>query len=178
MPARYLGTTRYHTSPRECTPQGCTLFNCQRMKMPKVADIVGIINKIAPPALAETWDNPGLQVGDPAADVARIMVALDPTPAVINAAISASCQLLVTHHPLIFKPLTSISTATAQGSQIQTAIRSGLSIVSYAYQLRHCQRRLERPVGPQNWAACLCPTEDNNRTGAVETGRVCSGRPS
>ena len=100
------------------------------MKIPKVADIVGIINKIAPVTLAETWDNPGLQIGDPAAEVSRIMVALDPTPEVIDAAIAASCQLLVTHHPLIFKPLKSISTATPHCALIQKAIRGGLSIVT------------------------------------------------
>ncbi len=100
------------------------------MKTPKVADIVGIINKIAPVTLAETWDNPGLQIGDPAADVSRIMVALDPTPDVVDSAIAASCQLLVTHHPLIFKPLKSISTATPHGALIQKAIRAGVSIVT------------------------------------------------
>lgn len=100
------------------------------MKIPKTADIVGIINKIAPIALAEAWDNPGLQIGDPAAEVARVMVALDPTPDVIDSAIAASCQLLVTHHPLIFKPLKSISTATPHGALIQKAIKGGLSIVS------------------------------------------------
>ncbi len=100
------------------------------MKIPKVADIVGIINKIAPMALAESWDNPGLQIGDPAAEVTCVMVALDPTPAVIDSAIAASCQLLVTHHPLIFKPLKSISTATPHGALIQKAIRGGVSIVT------------------------------------------------
>lgn len=100
------------------------------MKIPRVADIVGIINKMAPVSLAEAWDNPGLQVGDPAARVARVMVALDPTPDVIDSAISASCQLLVTHHPLIFKPLNSISTATPHGASIQKAIKGGLSILA------------------------------------------------
>jgi dinuclear metal center YbgI/SA1388 family protein len=100
------------------------------MKIPKIADIVGIINKIAPPALAEAWDNPGLQIGDPAAEVNRVMVALDPAPDVIDSALKASCQLLVTHHPLIFKPLSSISTATPHGAAILKAIRGGLSIVS------------------------------------------------
>jgi len=100
------------------------------MKIPKTADIVGIINKIAPAALAEAWDNSGLQIGDPAAEVTRVMVALDPTPDVIDSAIAASCQLLVTHHPLIFKPLKTISTATPHGALIQKAIKGGLSIVS------------------------------------------------
>ena len=100
------------------------------MKISKVADIVGIINKIAPVRLAEAWDNPGLQVGDPTGEVTRVMVALDPTPAVIDSALEKSCQLLVTHHPLIFKPLKSISTVTALGTSIQKAIKGGLSIVS------------------------------------------------
>jgi dinuclear metal center YbgI/SA1388 family protein len=100
------------------------------MKTPKTSDIAGIINKIAPAALAEAWDNPGLQIGDPVAEATRIMVALDPTPDVIDSALAASCNLLVTHHPLIFKPLKSISTATPQGTLIQRAIKGGLSIIS------------------------------------------------
>lgn len=100
------------------------------MKIPKTSDVAGIINKIAPTALAETWDNSGLQVGDPTAEVNRIMIALDPTPSVIDSAITSSCQLLVTHHPLIFKPLKSISTATTLGASIQTAIKAGLSILT------------------------------------------------
>lgn len=100
------------------------------MKIPKTADIVGIINKIAPAELAEAWDNPGLQIGDPIAEVTQVMVALDPAPDVIDSALKASCQLLVTHHPLIFKPLNSISTSSPLGSSIQKAIRGGLSVVS------------------------------------------------
>lgn len=96
----------------------------------KLSDIVGIINKIAPPYLAEDWDNVGLQVGDPASDVARIMVALDPGPDAVHAAIASSCQLLLTHHPLIFKPLKRISTADETGRLIHQAIASRLAIVS------------------------------------------------
>jgi dinuclear metal center YbgI/SA1388 family protein len=101
-----------------------------RMKTPKLSDILGIINKISPTSLAETWDNPGLQVGDPLAEVSSIMVALDATPAVVESALRDNCQLLVTHHPLIFKPQKSISTATPQGRIIHAAIRGGLGIIS------------------------------------------------
>jgi dinuclear metal center YbgI/SA1388 family protein len=100
------------------------------MKRAKVSDILGIINKIAPHALSESWDNAGLQVGDPTAEVSRVMVALDATSAVINSALSHTCQMLVTHHPLIFKPQKSISTATSQGQLIHTAIGGGLAIAS------------------------------------------------
>ena len=58
------------------------------------------------------------------------MVALDATPAVVESALASKCQMLLTHHPLIFKPLKSISTATSQGRLIHTAIRGGLSVVS------------------------------------------------
>lgn len=98
--------------------------------MAKLSDIVGIIGKIAAPGLAESWDNTGLQLGDPAAEIKRIMVALDASPAVVESAISIGCQLLVTHHPLIFKPQKSISSSTPQGHLIHKAIRSGLAIVS------------------------------------------------
>jgi dinuclear metal center YbgI/SA1388 family protein len=101
-----------------------------RMKTPKLSDILGIINKISPTDLAESWDNPGLQVGDPTAEVSRIMVALDATPTVIESALQSNCQLLVTHHPLIFKPQKTISTITPQGKLIHAAIRGGLGITS------------------------------------------------
>jgi dinuclear metal center YbgI/SA1388 family protein len=100
------------------------------MQQAKLSDLVGIINKIAPPFLAEEWDNVGLQVGDPAAEVRRVMVALDPCPVSVDAAIHASCQLLVTHHPLIFKPLKRISTADEPGRLIHRAIANNLAIVS------------------------------------------------
>ncbi|MBK5274294.1 MAG: Nif3-like dinuclear metal center hexameric protein [Desulfuromonadales bacterium] len=100
------------------------------MKTAKISDIAGIISKIAPVSLAESWDNPGLQVGDPTATVSRIMVALDATSSVIESALLSGCQLLVTHHPLIFKPQKSISAATPLGKSIHTAIRGGLGIVS------------------------------------------------
>jgi dinuclear metal center YbgI/SA1388 family protein len=105
-------------------------FCLHLMKILKLSDVLGIINKISPTHLAESWDNPGLQVGDPTAEVSSIMVALDATPAVIESALQADCQLLVTHHPLIFKPLKSISTATTQGKSIHTAIQGGLGIIS------------------------------------------------
>lgn len=96
----------------------------------KLSDIVGIINKIAPPAFAEDWDNVGLQVGDPASCIERIMVALDPCPEAVDAAINNSCQLLLTHHPLIFKPLKRIATTDATGRLIHQAFAGRLAIVS------------------------------------------------
>ena len=85
---------------------------------------------MAPLDLAESWDNPGLQVGDPQTIITRIMVALDATPVVIQTALNSSCDLLITHHPLIFTPQKSLSTATLEGTSIFAAIKGGLAIVS------------------------------------------------
>ena len=96
----------------------------------KLSDIAGIINKIAPPALAEDWDNVGLQVGDPKSGISRIMVALDPSREAIDSAIENSCQLLLTHHPLIFKPLKKITSSDETGDLIRKAIKADLAIFS------------------------------------------------
>jgi len=111
----------------------------------KLSDIVGIINKIAPPVLAEDWDNVGLQVGDPANEIDRIMVALDPCPEAVDAAIKSSCQLLLTHHPLIFKPLKRIATTDETGRLIHKAIANGDCLSPY--KLRCCPKRSERSFG-------------------------------
>lgn len=113
-----MHTTRMHS------------FSFRAMQKAKLSDLIGIINKIAPPGLAEDWDNVGLQVGDPAAEVGRVMVALDPCPAAVEEAILNSCQLLLTHHPLIFKPLKRISTADEAGKLIHRSIAANLAILS------------------------------------------------
>lgn len=100
------------------------------MKTAKVSDIVGIINKKFPFALSEEWDNVGLQLGDPAADVMRIMVALDPLPEVVDEAVARDCQLLVTHHPLIFAPLRQLTTSSVVGRLALGAARQGLALLA------------------------------------------------
>ena len=69
-----------------------------------VADVLADLDAWAPPALAQGYDNPGLQVGDPAAPVTGGVVALDLTHAVVDEARAAGANLVVTHHPLLFKP--------------------------------------------------------------------------
>jgi dinuclear metal center YbgI/SA1388 family protein len=89
-----------------------------------------MINKIAPPALAEEWDNPGLQLGDPKRPAERIMVALDPGQEAVEAAVAAGCSLLVTHHPLFFRPLKRIDASEPTGGVVFRAIGNNLAILS------------------------------------------------
>jgi dinuclear metal center YbgI/SA1388 family protein len=105
-------------------------FLLRPMITPRVSDVVGILNVLAPFRFAEEWDNAGLQVGDPAAPAARIMVALDADRCALEAAAATGCRLLLTHHPMIFRPLKKISIADPLGSLLALAIKNDLTIVS------------------------------------------------
>jgi dinuclear metal center YbgI/SA1388 family protein len=93
-----------------------------------VTDIIKVAERIAPPVLAEAWDNVGLQVGHPEWPVKRVWVALDPLPQVVADACRAGVDLLITHHPLIFKPLKSVDCGSPIGSIIQEALLNRLTI--------------------------------------------------
>lgn len=70
-----------------------------------VRDILQYIDRIAPFATAEEWDNPGLLVGSSNQEVSRILVALDATAGALEAAKAMGAELIITHHPVIFAPL-------------------------------------------------------------------------
>ena len=93
-----------------------------------VRDLTSIIEELIPPALAEPWDNVGLQIGDPAWPVRRVQVALDATAEVVKHACSQQVDLLLTHHPLIFKPLKKIDLETPQGKLLEAAISNRMAI--------------------------------------------------
>ena len=96
--------------------------------MATVAEIIQVMDQLAPPLLAEEWDNVGLQIGDSRQPVGRIWVALDPSPEVVKAACQKKVDLLITHHPLIFRPLKAIDFETPGGSIIQMAASHHLAI--------------------------------------------------
>lgn len=95
-----------------------------------VKDFIKIIHRLAPPDLAMEWDNSGLQVGSSEAEVTKIGLALDATMATVNEALDTGCDLLFTHHPLIFKSLKSIEFESPEGAIIRRAITGNLCIFS------------------------------------------------
>ena len=103
-------------------------FDAGMIVDPTVSDIIDVLDRLAPQALAEEWDNVGLQVGDPRRRVKTIWIALDPIYPVVDAACRQKVDLLITHHPLIFKPLRSINVRSPQGSIIDLAVRHRLAI--------------------------------------------------
>lgn len=95
-----------------------------------VAEIIELMEKVAPGALAEPWDNVGLQLGSQHWPVELIWVALDPDPRVIRAAAQAGVDLLIAHHPLILEPLKRLDLDTPWGAAMGIAIRHQLAIFS------------------------------------------------
>ncbi|MCC6465032.1 MAG: Nif3-like dinuclear metal center hexameric protein [Planctomycetes bacterium] len=96
----------------------------------KVSRLVDFFDQHYPFALAEEWDNVGLVVGDPGAEVQGVFMAVDVTHDVLQQAHEAGCNVLVTHHPVIFKPVQKLNTAELQGGLVARAIRDGCALVS------------------------------------------------
>lgn len=90
--------------------------------------IIKIMNEIAPESLAESWDNVGLLVGNADSEVDRVLVALEATEAVVDEAISSNIDLIICHHPLLFKPLKRITDADPIGKLVRKLIKNDISL--------------------------------------------------
>lgn len=88
------------------------------------------LDRLAPFNLAEPWDNVGLMVGDPGWPVTGIMTALDPTEDLLVEARESNCNLIVTHHPLIFQPLKSIRPDQPAGRLLAAALAAEIAIIA------------------------------------------------
>jgi dinuclear metal center YbgI/SA1388 family protein len=95
-----------------------------------VGQFLELLERLAPARLAESWDNPGLQVGGDGGNVTKVFISLDPTLGALRRAREAGADLLFTHHPLIFRPLTRIEAAVYPGNVIHEAVKAGVTIFS------------------------------------------------
>mgnify|MGYP003291401449 CR=1 FL=1 len=93
--------------------------------MATVNDIYNYIDSIAPFDTQEEWDNSGLLVGDKNTEVTKILFALDVTSDIINQAVECGAELIVTHHPIIFKPVSDV----LSDSLIYKLIKNNISII-------------------------------------------------
>lgn len=95
-----------------------------------VNDIVKIMDGIAPPNLAEAWDNVGLLVGRSDNTVKKIMVALDVSPEVAEQALEHKVQMIVTHHPVIFDPVKKMTDRTWQQKLLLDCAENKIAVYS------------------------------------------------
>ena len=95
-----------------------------------VRDWLDMVHDLYPRAQAADWDHVGLQVGDPDAGVARVLIALDVTSAVVDEAATEPGTLVLAHHPLLFRPLASLTPDTASGRTALRTARAGVAVAA------------------------------------------------
>lgn len=96
----------------------------------QVRHITNFMHQWAPPEIKLSYDNVGLLIGDSSAPVSRVLVCLDVTEAVVNEALEKKCELIVSHHPLIFQKISSINPSDEQGRIIYKLIRNNIALLS------------------------------------------------
>lgn len=95
-----------------------------------VGDWLSLVHDLYPPHHAASWDNVGLQVGDPEWPVERVLVSLDVTGRVVDEAADGPPTLVLAHHPLLFRPLASLTPSTASGRTALRAARAGVAVAA------------------------------------------------
>ena len=98
--------------------------------MVKVKEIADVIEEFAPKALQESYDNAGLQVGDPEAMVSAVLLSLDVNEDILKEAQKRECNLIVTHHPLIFKGIKQLTGADATQRLVIEALKNNIAVYS------------------------------------------------
>ena len=94
----------------------------------RVGDIIAAIEQFAPLSIQEGWDNSGLSIGSPEDEVHGVLVGFDCTAELIDEAVAAGCDMVVTHHPLIFKGLKRIQGGDSVSDAVIRAVRAGVAV--------------------------------------------------
>lgn len=95
----------------------------------KLGELAGIIAGLFPPHLAESWDNVGLQIGDPAARVRRAMTCLEVTEPTLAEARRMKADAIVAHHPLVFKPMKGVIESNPAQRLVAELIRARIGLI-------------------------------------------------
>jgi dinuclear metal center YbgI/SA1388 family protein len=95
---------------------------------PTVTDVVAVIEERYPPAWAEDWDRVGLVLGEPEASARRILCVVDCVPETVEEAVAVGAEMIVAHHPLLLRGVSSVAPTTYKGRLIHRLIRAGIAL--------------------------------------------------
>ena len=126
----------------------------------KIQQVLDALEQFAPLPLQESWDNAGLQIGLTEAEVSGALLCLDVTEAVIDEALRRGCNLVVSHHPLLFRGLKQVSDANDVQRTVRRAIKADICVISM-------HTNLDNARGGVNWKIA-------ERLGAQPTGPISS----
>ena len=137
-------------------------------------EIINSIESVAPRSAQETWDNSGMQVGDTGREVSSVLLTTDITEDVVNEDIMHGCELIISHHPLLFHGLKQVCGQTPQARVVEMAIKHNIAIYS-------AHTNLDSVVGGVNTKLAdrlgvtgyrLLVTGENGQTGLGVIGRL------
>lgn len=139
----------------------------------RVKDILNSLNALAPFSLAEPWDNVGLLVGSPEQEATAVLAGLDPTNPLLDEAIALGANVVITHHPVIFKPLPAIDTTAPYGRLLEKALASRIAIIGYHTNYDNAAKGvstiLARQLGLENLVPLIPGGEDGTGLGRIGT---------
>ena len=115
--------------------------------MTKVRDISNAIENFAPIRLQEDYDNAGLQVGDPDMEVSAVLLCLDVTEEILQEAIERSCNMIISHHPLIFRGLKNVTGKDPIQRIVIEALRNNVAIYSAHTNLDSAREGVSHEIG-------------------------------
>lgn len=128
--------------------------------MTTVADVMGFLEQFAPPQLAAEWDNVGLLLGERSAPVRRVLTCLTVTPESAAEAVENAAQLVVSHHPILFKAVRRLSDVTPEGKMLLALARAGVAVYSPHTAFDNCRdginASLARQLGLTEVSALKC----------------------
>lgn len=144
------------------------------MDIVKVKDIARIVEAFAPKGLQESYDNTGLQVGDPEMVVSAALLCLDATEDVLQEALQKECNIIISHHPLIFKGVKNLTGANQVQKLIIEAVKNDIAVYSAHTNLDSTRNgvsyEIARRLGVGNLSVLEPkPDEENMGLGVVGT---------
>jgi len=113
----------------------------------QIKDITNYLEEVAPRALQESYDNSGLLVGNPKAQVTKALISLDVTEDVVEEAVTKGCQLIISHHPIIFGGLKSLTGKNYVERTVMSAIKNDIALYAIHTNIDNIHTGVNRKVG-------------------------------
>ncbi|MBR6269910.1 MAG: Nif3-like dinuclear metal center hexameric protein [Bacteroidales bacterium] len=134
----------------------------------KVKDIIAAIEEFAPAGIQAEYDNTGLQVGSPEQDVHGVLIGFDCTEALVEEAVGRGCDMILTHHPLIYHPLRNLYPEDPGAAAVIAAVKNGVAVYG-------CHTSADKTPGGVSFALAEKIGLKNVRVLAPEEGGVGFG---
>jgi dinuclear metal center YbgI/SA1388 family protein len=141
----------------------------------RIADVVTALDARYPPAWAESWDRVGLVLGEPDAVVRRVLLVVDCVPETVAEAVAVDAQLIVAHHPLLLRGVSSVAPTTFKGRIVHGLIRGGIGLFTAHTNADVADPGVSDALADRLGLADLRPLRpapDNPRLGTGRIGRL------